>query len=216
MHIDQLLFILLIAVAGLFQLLTKAANKTNKKSNETDAGSRSALPTNQPPERPPANTDEERIRRFLEALGQPTSSRPPAPVAPRSDIPPRPIAPVQPPPGMFSGVPPRRLSGKIRKPASDRPRNQTVSPPVKTTVEPAIAYRAEVGPTAVGSSESDSLEKPSDISVPAIEGPASSTDTSIDIASLLASPQGLRQMVVLREIFNAPRGLQAFDVIGSA
>lgn len=216
MHLDQLLFILLIAVAALFQLLTKAATKTKENSDQTDEASRSALPTAQPHGRPPADTDEERIRRFLEALGQPTSSRPPPAVAPRIDIPPRPLAPVRPPPGMFSGGLPRRLHDQIGA-AGEGPRNKTVSTPARTLVEPASAYREEVRLPEVGSPKKDPSVGTSDISeAPAVAGLPSSADTSIDIASLLASPQGLRQMVVLREIFDTPRGLQAFDFIGSA
>src|SRR5499427_5602767 len=95
--LDNLVFLLLIAVAALFQLLSKAINKAGKgDSNET-----SSSPTPQTPrpiQRTPRESDADRIRKFLEALGQPPSSTPPPPVLPRSDIPPRPLAPVQPPP----------------------------------------------------------------------------------------------------------------------
>src|SRR5947208_15735122 len=47
--------------------------------------------------RAPVESDQERIRKFLEALGQPPASRPPPPVVARTDIPPRRLAPVQPP-----------------------------------------------------------------------------------------------------------------------
>src|SRR5215471_9798370 len=97
LSLDNLLFFLLIAVAALFQLLSKAISKAGKsESDETPS-----LPTPQRPRpirRAPAESDADRIRKFLEALGQPPSSTPPAPVVPRTDIPPRPLAPVQPPP----------------------------------------------------------------------------------------------------------------------
>src|SRR5205807_10527756 len=44
--------------------------------------------------------DEERVREFLEALGQPAGVAPPPKVQPRTQIPPRPLAPVQPPASM--------------------------------------------------------------------------------------------------------------------
>ena len=95
--LDNLLFFLLIAVAALFQLLSKTISKAGKSdSNET-----SSLPKPQTPrpiQRAPRESDADRIRKFLEALGQPPTSTPPPPVAPRTDVPPRPLAPVQPPP----------------------------------------------------------------------------------------------------------------------
>src|SRR6266568_5311304 len=94
--LDNLLFFLLIAVAALFQLLSKALSKSKKEPDETP---RSPTPKIAPPiRRLPGESDADRIRKFLEALGQPPSSTPPAPVLPRTDIPPRRLAPVQPPP----------------------------------------------------------------------------------------------------------------------
>src|SRR5207244_9641358 len=96
-HLDSLLFLLLVAVAVLFQFLAKTAGKTGKdQTNQT-----STLRT-PPMRRAPTEPDEDRIRKLLEALGQPPTSRPPSPVVPRTDIPPRPLAPVQPPISPFS------------------------------------------------------------------------------------------------------------------
>src|SRR5262245_18573695 len=95
--LDNLLFLLLIAVAVLFQLLSKALSKTGKSdSNEKSSAPKPQTP--RPIQRAPRESDADRIRKFLEALGQPPSSTPPPPVLPRSNIPPRPVAPVQPPP----------------------------------------------------------------------------------------------------------------------
>src|SRR5438128_6525583 len=94
-HFENLIFLLLIAVALLVQLLARAASKTN--TDETEPTSKPAPRTLKPIPRAPAQSDEERIRKFLEALGQPPASTPPPPVVPRTNIPPRPLAPVQPP-----------------------------------------------------------------------------------------------------------------------
>src|SRR5438309_11957541 len=97
MHFENLLFILLVAVAFLFQLLTRAAKKAGESSSETNRRSTPPPPAPPPVPRAAMQTDEERIRKFLEALGQPATSKPPPPIVPRTDIPPRPLAPVQPP-----------------------------------------------------------------------------------------------------------------------
>src|SRR5881392_1751476 len=83
-HLDSLLFLLLVAVAVLFQFLAKTAGKTGK--DQTKQTSTPRTPT--PMRRAPTESDEDRIRKLLEALGQPPTSRPPPPVVPRTDIPP--------------------------------------------------------------------------------------------------------------------------------
>src|SRR6266487_3528674 len=97
--LDNLLFLLLIVVAALFQLLSKAVSKARK--TDSDETSSSPKPqTSRPIQRAPRESDADRIRKFLEALGQPPSSTPPSPVLSRTDIPPRRLAPVQPPPAI--------------------------------------------------------------------------------------------------------------------
>jgi len=116
MHLDSLLFILLIAVAILFQLLSRMASKARQQGENSENETRESTPvtrTRPVISRAPVESDEERIRKFLEALGQPATSRPPAPVVPRTDIPPRPLAPVRPP--TASLVPPRKLTREERR-----------------------------------------------------------------------------------------------------
>src|SRR5713226_7274622 len=98
MHLNNLLFILLIAIAALFRLLASKAGDAKKRSQKPDQRSTATPQPDQPVRRAPVESDEERIRKFLDALGQPPTSRPPSPVVPRTDIPPRPLAPVRPPP----------------------------------------------------------------------------------------------------------------------
>src|ERR1700745_2977567 len=94
-HLENLLFLLLLVLAGLFQLLGRAARTPHE--DEEKPTSKPAPRTLKPIPRAPAESDEERIRKFLEALGQPAASRPPPPVVPRTDVLPRPLAPVRPP-----------------------------------------------------------------------------------------------------------------------
>src|SRR5437764_15098269 len=118
-HLENLLFRLLVALAGLFQLLGRAARKS--REDEEDPTPKPAPSTLKPIPRAPAESDEERIRKFLEALGQPTSSRPPPPVTSRTDIPPRPLAPVK-PPTTYPLPPWRKLTPEERRKRSYIPK----------------------------------------------------------------------------------------------
>jgi len=198
MHLDNLLFILLIVMAGLFRLLASKAGETKKKLQNPDQRSTTGPQLGEPPRRAPIESDEARIRKFLEALGQPATSRPPPPVAPRTNIPPRPLAPVQPP-----RIPTARNILTDRRQV------------VETTKSPE--------PLVFGLHEAPPLPKlPASIKPP-VETYATAADsktklarTGIDIATFLRSPAGLRNAIVLREIFGPPRSLQPFDLIGSA
>src|SRR6266852_2906790 len=83
LHLDNLLFLLFVVLAIFFQILTRAATKSRRRRGAT--GRRSASPSqmSRPISDDADETDEQRIRKFLEALGQPTTSKPPVPVAPR-------------------------------------------------------------------------------------------------------------------------------------
>src|SRR6266704_1868830 len=103
MHWDQnIIFIIIAAIIGILRLVSRISEESKKQSQRR----------RQPPQRPPSQpempqpiqrtrpkTDEERVREFLEALGQPAGAAPPK-IQPRTQIPPRPLAPVQPPASM--------------------------------------------------------------------------------------------------------------------
>src|SRR5947208_8578202 len=80
-HLENLLFLLLLVVAGLFQLLGRAARKG--RADEEKPKSTPLPKARKPIPRAPVESDQERIRKFLEALGQPPASRTPPPVAQR-------------------------------------------------------------------------------------------------------------------------------------
>ena len=212
--LDNLLFFLLIAVAALFQLLSKTISKAGKSdSNETSSLPRPQTP--RPIQRAPRESDADRIRKFLEALGQPPTSTPPPPVAPRSDVPPRPLAPVQPPPV---------IPGRWRLPREQREKKdvsqresfpleqpsrlqQIVPPPEPPPAAPAFEVHEAV-PVE--------LQQPPVIKTPVEAYTATQTvtkraDSKMNIATLLASKSSLRELILLREILGPPRGLQAMD-----
>ncbi len=205
--LDNLLFILLIAVAALFQLLSKAVTKAGKK--QSDKTSTPPIPPRLPKvPRAPAESDADRIRKFLEALGQPPSSTPPPPIAPRTDIPPRRLAPVQPPP-----VIPREW--RLPRERREITQKESPSPELPSRVEKIVV--PPVTAAAAPAFEVHEIQQEPIVKTP-VEAYAAATrpiinrpDLNTDIASLLASKSGLREAVLLREILGPPRGLQALD-----
>jgi hypothetical protein len=232
-HFENLLFLLFIAVALLFQLLARVAGKASKDSDQTKRGS-----TSQPPPLPraPVETDEERIRKFLEALGQPPGTQPPPPVIHRTDIPPRPVAPIQPPPSMRPfAVPSRPLTPEeqrkravilheetVGKPGQWLRKNypgQIPQPPaqwkvfIPKTPEPATF---EVHEGLVPAEPPVAIKTPAERSATATQAIAEPSAIETNIVALLRSPSGLRNAMILREIFGPPRSLQPLDLVGTA
>ncbi len=204
-HLDNLLFVLLVAVAVLFQFLAKTAGKTGK--DQTKRTSTPIPRTLTPMRRAPTESDEDRIRKLLEALGQPPTSRPPSPVAPRTDIPPRPVAPVQPPISPFS---------QLRR---ERSRKREIIPkeiPLPRTIRGA----EKMVPPAFEVQEGRLPLAPPPIFKAPAETYAGVTPTipkaevrRTDIATLLASTSSLRDAIILREILGPPRGLRMLDLL---
>ena len=213
--LDNLLFFLLIAVAALFQLLSKTISKARKNdSSEISSSPRPQTP--QPVQRASRESDSDRIRKFLEALGQPPSSTPPSPVLPRTNIPPRPLAPVQPPPA---------LPGTWRLPrerAEKSDVSQTKSAPLEQSgglqqIVPPVVPVSAAATFEVQSAFPVEPQPPSSIKT-AVESYASASQVAAkptgskgDIATLLTSRSSLRDAILIREILGPPRGLQALD-----
>jgi hypothetical protein len=214
-HFENLLFLLLLVIAGLFQLLGRAARKTSEGEEEPTPKPEPRIL--KPIPRAPAESDEERIRKFLEALGQPASSRLPPPVTPRTDLPPRPLAPVKPPtayplPQWKKSTPEERRkavvilresppSASARHAAKISPPAMTVSPAFEVHQEPLLAEQPPI------------FKTPTEAYAAATRPIAKGVELKTDIATLLASKSGLRDAIILREIFGPPRSLQALDAM---
>src|SRR5206468_6788422 len=104
MHFDQnIIFIIIAAIIGISRLVSRISEESKKQSQRRRQPPQSPPPQPgipQPIQRTRPKTDEERVREFLEALGQPAGGAPPPKIHPRTQIPPRPLAPVQPPASM--------------------------------------------------------------------------------------------------------------------
>lgn len=212
--LDNLLFLLLIAAAALFQLLSKAISKA-KKSDSNDTAS---SPTPQPPrpvQRAPQESDADRIRKFLEALGQPPSSTPPSPVVPRTNIPPRPVAPVQPPPALQRvwRLPRQRAEKQqVNEPESaslEQPGGLQQIVPVAPALPAATFEVHEAFP--VDPQQSAMIKTAVELDAKAGQIVAKRAASKKDIVTLLGSKSSLRQAILIREILGPPRSLQALD-----
>ena len=186
-HLDNILFFLFVAVAILFQLLTRAATKSGRPSG----GNQQRRSTSPPPLRR-EETEEDRIRKFLEALGQPTSSPPPPPVKPRPTYQ-KPIVVPHVTPPMKSPLPPLTtrppdLPREIRLPG------QQGTPPLESA--PLVKAPAEAYAMATATV-------------------AQASKSKVELATLLRSTSGLRDAIILREIFGPPRSLQPLDLVGT-
>jgi hypothetical protein len=221
MHFDNWLFFLLVAVAILFRWLASAANKGSKSSDDDEPRSTSTPRTNEPIHRAPAGSEEERIRKFLEALGQPQGSQPPRRVTPREQTPmetrKRVVLPHVPPFG--SPLPPLttrppELPKKIQLPG------QFTTPPYeqktfKPTVTEAPVFEVQQG-TSVAEPPPPMITTPAAAYAAVTEPKATPSRDKVDVIALLKSPSGLRNAIILREIFGPPRSLQPVDLVGSA
>jgi hypothetical protein len=197
-HLENLLFLLLLVVAGLFQLLGRAARKAG-----TDETKRTSEPPPRMPKavpRAPEGSDEERVRKFLEALGQPPASRPPPPVAQRPTY----RKPLVLPPPLGSPLPP------LLTRSPDLP--QEIQIPVPSPSAQPQQTHQPVGEVMFAVHETGAPLEPisglNRATVDRTQPQIAASARNIDVAALLRSPRGLRGAVIVREILGPPRALR--------
>jgi hypothetical protein len=216
-HFDSWIFVLFVAMAALLRLLSSKAGSSGKQSDVEENQAPPPPPENTRPVPRAATSDEEQIRKFLEALGQPTTSPPPAPVTPRHDLPPRPVAPVRPPSPMFptrTGIPKPAREGErpVVTPEKTVARRRTVVPAIPPPVPMETQERRVVAaaPPVI-------LQPLTEAYAIATPSPSATDTLKTDVRTLLTSPAGLRNAIILREIFGPPRSLQPLeDLAGTA
>ena len=220
MHFDQnIIFIIIAAVIAISRLVSRISEESKKQSQ------RRRQPPQQPPPQPEIpqpiqrtrpKTDEERVREFLEALGQPAGAAPPPKALPRAQIPPRPLAPVQPPASMRPFAKPVFRTWKeqvkeivvLQQPAKAAPpeiRRIVVPPSVPAEanepgawIEPAQAQTPV--PTKIAIARTD-------------DQPSVRTSADTVWKQALRSPDAARTAIILREIFGPPRGVQSSNFV---
>jgi len=216
MHWDQnIIFIIIAAIIGISRLVSRISEESKKQSQRRRQPPQRPPPQPgipQPIQRTPPKTDEERVREFLEALGQPAGATPPPKAQPRTQIPPRPLAPVQPPASMRPFAKPelRTWREQAKEIVVLQQPTKTAPPEIKRVVVPAAANEpgAWIAPEQAQTSTATkmaSARTDGQRSVPA------SADTIWKQA--LGSPNAARTAIILREIFGPPRGVQSSNFV---
>ena len=135
---ENIIFFVVVALVGLVQLVMRIL----EARNNAQAEKKSAPPAaNAPIPRAPAETEEERVRKFFEALGVPSTSTPPPrvqpPLRPATERAPRPkrtIMPVDPFPIPRAGQPvPPAVAGAPPFPVSPVVPRESVPLPTRET-----------------------------------------------------------------------------------
>jgi len=207
-HFENLLFLLFIFVAFLFQLLTRAASKASKGPDQSTPTRPRPTPPATPRARP--ETDEEQIRKFLDALGQPPGSAPPPSIKTRPTYQ-KPVVVSHVPP-FSSPLPPLTarppdLPREISLPGQIPVTRQTKT--FKPRVAEAPGFEVHDGP--LPSEPQPTIKTPAEayaIATQPVPGPAQS---ETNVVALLKSPSGLRNAIILREIFGPPRAFSTFS-----
>jgi hypothetical protein len=147
------------------------------------------------------NSEEERMRKFLEALGVPPTAMPPRKINPRTDVPARPLSPVRPPPVLLPRIP--------RQTPREQPRKAT--PRAIPEAAPALRSETRREEFPILPSPRTAVE-PGTVEFPKTEEFASQEKTTResreDVRALLRNGRGLRDAVILREILGPPPGLK--------
>ena len=181
------IFVIVALIVGAIGQWNEARRKKQAEEN----------PPNTPPTRPPSppnnasESEQERLRRFLETLGVPASAPRPiaAPAPTAKQIVPLPVRP------QMRNVP-RAKQPKPGKPA--RPQEEST-----TTIEPIAAQNAAMAKGA----EPSNPEPPPAATAAALTLDRPQNTLNVALRAMLNSPQNLRAAFLAREILGPPKSL---------
>jgi hypothetical protein len=181
---DHPIILIIVLAAALLRWLSKKSDAAKPDPE------RPIVPDQPIPRGGETQTEEERIRRFLEALGQPAGSRPPQKVTPKRETRPSVFANPNLPP-LTTAPPPL--------PTSPTPVAQAPSPlPIQRVFTPAPVQETSFEVRDLGAQTSS-------------PGARQATAEQQSLLLKLRSNQDLRNAIVLREIFGPPRSLQPYE-----
>ena len=211
MHWDQnIIFIIIAAIIGISRLVSRISEESKKRQPTQRPPPQPQMP--QPIQRTRPKTDEERVREFLEALGQPAGAAPPPKIQPRMQTPPRPLAPVQPPASVRPfGKPEFRTWREQAKEIVVLQQPTKIAPPqIKPVIVPAEAKE----PGAWIAQEEAQTGAATKLAIArADDQPSVRASADAVWKRTLRSPDALRTAIVLREIFGPPRGVQSSNFV---
>ena len=220
MHWDQtIIFIIIAAIIGISRLVSRISKESKKQSQRR----------RQPPQRPPPQpqipraiqrtrpkTDEERVREFLEALGQPAGAAPPSKAQPRTQIPPRPLAPVQPPASMRPFAKPefRTWREEAKEIVVLQQPTKIAPPEIKPVIVQSVVPAEASEPGAWIAQEAAQTGAATKLAIARADDQPSVRASAATIwKQTLRSPEAVRTAIVLREIFGPPRGVQSSNFV---
>ena len=217
MHWDQnIIFIIIAAIIGISRLVSRISEESKKQSQGRRQPPPQPPQTPQPIRRIQPKTDEERVREFLEALGQPAGAAPPPKAQPRTQIPPRPLAPVQPPASMRPFAKPafRTWREQAKEIVVLQQPTKIAPPEIKRVVVPSVVPAEANEPDMWIAPEQAQTGAATKIAIARTDDQPSvraSADTVWKQA--LRSPDAARTAIILREIFGPPRGVQSSNFV---
>jgi len=216
MHFDQnIIFIIIAAIIGISRLVSRISEESKKQSQGRRQPPPQPPQTPQPIRRIQPKTDEERVREFLEALGQPAGAAPPPKAQPRTQIPPRPLAPVQPPASVRPfGKPEFRTWREQAKEIVVLQQPTKIAPPeIKPVVVPPVPAEAKEPGAWIAQEEAQTGAATKLAIARADDQPSVRASADAVWKRTLRSPDALRTAIVLREIFGPPRGVQSSNFV---
>jgi hypothetical protein len=181
----SLIHLLIVLIIGIYAAVRKSTQKTaNTRSAPSQPVRRNpgqvARPTQ--PVRAGGETDDERLRKFMEALGVPT-----APEVPKRVVRPQ----LQP------GVTP------VLRPAQPAPPKIPLKKYIPPAPAPKPEPKVETFQVAPVQPQSQSTQRA------AVSTPPAGAAVPGDLKTLLRNPASVRTAVLLREILGPPKGLQS-------
>ena len=180
-------YLLLIVFIALVRWL---ASKAKSQTQTPEARPPPAAANRPIPRGGSAETEEERIRRFLEALGQPPGTTPPKIAPRRREVQPK----------IFPRLPPLT----------------TAPPPLPQPSATPPPMPMEMGSVASSATAQLPAFEVQDLVRQASSEPAPETRRPVsarsDLRLKLGTTQDLRKAIILREIFGPPRSLQTVDL----